>query len=686
MYSSFSRLLDIVTVKESDTHIIVRGISGIRFSKDIYSQWKTNRITTNMFTAVGRSSVKFPKFFAIEVLYIIDELLKGRRCLTGRRTLQKVRTELLQSTWLKNLGNPTRRSLLDFKKLDDFNFKPLAHQMEFLKEYERRVNEYSLGGLLLDGSAGSGKTLSQFMLAHCLGTDTKILISPKNAVQDVWVATTNIAFKKGPPSHWHSLSGEDPVTGKEYYIVHYNYLEKFLEFVKANRRAFGSVYVGVDESHNFNETSSRTATLIELCAVLQAGHVLHASGTPFKAMGSESVTLLKTICNDFTDEVEAAFRKIFGKEAKRANEILANRIGIVSFKVTKAQVETPGVDNEPPVKVTLKNGNDYTLSSIREKMRAFIEERKAFYLKHMDEYVKLYNECLTLHEKTLKSSQDRSNFELYKKYVGIIKDGKTDPATMKDLIMFCNRYELKTLIPSLPQQYRKPFLNVRAIIKYVELKVMGEALGKVLGQMRVQCHLDMLPHMPLPEIIDNALSKTVIFSSYVEVVKEAEKLLTNAGYKPLVVYGDTNKNLSQILKKFGGDENINPLIATYQSLSTAVPLTMANTIIMTNSPFRNHERIQTIARIDRIGQEHRCKVYEVFLDTGDEGNISTRSKDILEWSKEQVEQIMGVQSPSDLEASLETLAESPDLDLSQAIDLFEMVKASLPVDVVDSEV
>ncbi|QTH80505.1 putative ATP-dependent helicase [Pseudomonas phage pPa_SNUABM_DT01] len=680
MYASFSRMLGIVSVKETDSHIIVNGIPGLRFSKDIYNAWKTSKISSNIFTSVSRSSVKFPKFFAIEVLHIIEELMEARRTFVGRRLLAKVHEELVKSTWLHNIGVTGFKPRVDYSKLGDLNVTLFHYQHKFLQEYDRRTFEYALKGMLMDVAAGGGKTITNYALGHCLGADTKVMVVPKNSVYDVWVKTIKMLFKKGVPDYWHSLSGEAPTPGKEYYIVHYDYLEKFLEFVRVNKGNFGQVFVAIDESHNFNEQSDRTSFLIDICTTLKARDVVHASGTPFKAMGSEAITLLATICNDFTKEVENAFRKIFGKEAKKALSILANRIGIVSFKVVKEEVETPGVDTEE-VKIAIKNGSEYTLTSVRDKMSKFIEERLKYYRDGMKEYEGLYFKCMDLHEATLKNNADRAAFGQYQAYVKQIRRGY-DPVTMKDMVMFCNRYELKQIVGSLPEAYRKPFLNVRAIIKYVDLKVMGEALSQVLGRLRIQCHLDMLPNMPLDTIIDNAASKTVIFTSYVEVVKELEVLLKDAGYKPLLVYGETNKDLPEITKKFEADQDANPLVATFKSLSTAVPLTMANTEIFTNAPFRDYERTQAIARVDRVGQKHRCKVWETFLDTGMEANISTRSKDIMQWSKQQVEAILGVQAPDDLEASLESLVEAPYLTDGDNEQFLGQLKALLPVDTV----
>ncbi len=49
-----------------------------------------------------------------------------------------------------------------------------------------------------------------------------------------------------------------------------------------------------------------------------------------------------------------------------------------------------------------------------------------------------------------------------------------------------------------------------------------------------------------------------------------------------------------------------------------------------------------------MGADTTTYVYTVFLDTGDRPNIATRSKDILEWSQKEVEKIIGIKSPFEI--------------------------------------
>lgn len=654
MLSGIKRLIGLVRVEEVKGSIIIDGIPGWEILNDIQRFWSTSRISMNMFTSATRSKVVFHQFFAVDVLYMFEQLYEDRKTRTSRRAIGKIIEELKEKTWLKGIMEPPTQSILDYSKLDEIGFPLLPHQKDFLNTYDRIRQQYQLKGMLLAAPPGSGKTITDLALAVCLKVKVGIIIAPKNSIERVWEATIKYNMPKSP-SYWISnMPGQAAPVGRRFYVFHYEALDRALDLAKRLKEKGDDVFIALDESHNFNEINSqRTQNFIELCKLTQSTNILWASGTPIKAMGYECIPLLRTICGDFPAHVEERFKKIYGRDAKRALDILQNRIGLLTFKVPKQQV----VDGTPTVKeVNIKtpNAKDFTLERVREDMTKFIEQRLEFYRKGMKDYERLFDDCLKLHEKSIRNSQDERDFQLYKKYVEMIRKFY-DPKEMKVEVMFCNSYELRKIIPSLPDQLKKEFKSVRSIIKYVNLKVMGEALGGILGKARSRCHLEMVDYVPFQEIIDNSVKKTVIFTSYVEVVLKTEKVLKELGYKPVLVYGDTNKNLAAIIRQFETDEDTNPLIATFPSLSTAVPLIMANTLIMLNSPFRDHERDQTISRCNRLGQDEQVYVFDCFLDTLGDPNISTRSKDILEWSREQVEAILGVSAPVDLEATMEAM-------------------------------
>lgn len=654
MFAGVKRFIGLISVREMDDHIVIEGLPDDSLAKDILNQWNTSRINKYLFSAITRGRVSFCKFFAIDVLYMLQTLNDEPRTSTPKRTLRRILDELLEKTWLKDVEEHERVGRLNFGKLSLFNRKPLPSQKAFLDLYDVVVPQYRLNGMILAAPPGSGKTLNGLMLAETLESDLCIVVCPLNAVVEVWGMALETEFVKTPKYWLSTMPGEIPLDRK-YYVFHYEQLDRVLPLIQAIRPK--KLFVDLDESHNLNDIKSlRTQLFVDACQKGKAEDVLWASGTPIKAMGAEMVPCLKTIDRFFTKDAEERFKKIFGRDAKRANDILRNRVGLVSFKVPKQDVVKTEVIYHT-IDVKIPNGDLYTLDTVKAEMKAFVEERLKFYKSRMKEYEEQYRACIELHANTLKTDKDKKDFDYYKESIKQIRRNY-DPVTMKDQVLFCNKYELTKIIPSLPDQWRKPFKALRSIIKYVELKVMGEALGGVLGKKRAQCHVDMLPHIPFAKTIDEARKKTLIFTSYVEVIRALDPLLKELGYKPAMVFGETNKELTTIRKQFHDDPDLNPVGATYKSLSTAVPMTAANTLLMLNSPFREHERNQAISRANRLGQDEDVHVFDVFLDTGNKPNISTRSKDILEWSRDQVEAILGVHAPADLEASLESMMES----------------------------
>ena len=77
-------------------------------------------------------------------------------------------------------------------------------------------------------------------------------------------------------------------------------------------------------------------------------------------------------------------------------------------------------------------------------------------------------------------------------------------------------------------------------------------------------------------------------------------------------------------------------------------MTMADVMVMIDTPFRDYVLQQTIARINRLGTTTQTYVYIAALDTGNEPNLSSRTIDILRWSQSQIEAITGVKSPFEI--------------------------------------
>lgn len=273
-------------------------------------------------------------------------------------------------------------------------------------------------------------------------------------------------------------------------------------------------------------------------------------------------------------------------------------------------------------------------------MRDYIIERIRYW-KEQEPQVKIgYYNAVDKYERTLKTSEQKAALAQYRRFVTAISK-TTDYVTVKEEMVFCNKFEKNNIEPLLQGQDLKDFRSFKSVVKYLPLKVRGECLGNVVGKRREEATLAMIESCNLPGYIDGAEKKTIVFTSYVKAVEQTASYLIKEGYRPVTVYGAGKEDLTSQVKKFFDDKSANPLVATYQSLSTSVPLTAANVILAINAPFRDYIFEQAVGRIDRINQDAQTYVYKFYLDTK-EPNISSRTMDILEWSEEQVNQILGV--------------------------------------------
>lgn len=671
MFDNALSFLKGIEVKEENAKTIrVLGMKAPEFLSEVTRMWKTSKITANLFRNAKSRQLDLHPFFAPDFYYICKRLMGERKARINRTAVTQVVHQLETNTWMRNAFTDKFQSRLNYDALNRFKVTPLPHQSNFLKHYDEMTNRWYLKGYILAAAAGSGKTLGNLFLSECLDTDITICIVPKNSVVDVWRNTFTWAYKE-KPLVWDSLSGDELKKGYRYYIAHYEQLERLVEFFSDKSFQGKKINIVLDESHNLNELKSqRTLLFVKLCEITKSQNTVWSSGTPLKAMGSEVIPILRTIDPFFDQEAEERFKNVYGLSSARGLDILAHRLGYMSFKIDKDKVVGNTVEKYR-IDVTLKNGNDYTLDAISKDMSKFVKERLQYYQTNMKMYMDWYQAGLRFHERTLRNSQEVKEFNHYVNTANLLHKAY-DPYIHKQEPIFCNAYEKNNIIPNLPKDLKEHFKDSRAVYKYVKLKVQGEALSRVLGKKRLQCNLDMLSawdqyHVTdlqtgekfdttLVDIVENSIKKTVIFTSYVEVVDKTASIVKQEGGFPLKVYGETNHELPQIISQFFKDPRSNPLIATIQSLSTAVPLIAANSMIFLNAPFRDHLYTQACARIDRLGQTETVHIYDVFLDTGkDVPNISTRSQDILQWSADMVNQMLGTVGGSSI--ALEDLRE-----------------------------
>ena len=634
----FSDMLNFEPVREDGNYVIIRNFPigwFRRLSKRKYGSHKL----ANMLEKVGvmlmssSATVRVHKFFLPELVYI---LAQGN----GGNANQKLIDRIVAVTWLKDLyvaGNEFSNSA-DLSRVDrDMNVKLFDWQKEFIGLYDVKRQRAHLNGELLSFGCGLGKTITALALMKAIGCDAVVVIAPKSTLEDVWVDHLKRFFKKEP--RWYLVNKSQP-SDAEYFIFNYESMDKVdsvLKYLKAKK----NVGIVVDESHNFLKMSSnRTQNLIKLRDDLDCHNVLMQSGTPIKAIGNECIPLLRVIDSFFDDDAERIFKSAFGLSTTLGTDILHARMNLMMHRRTMEDVFTLPEKTSENIEVKIKDGGEYTITNVKKELAAYLEDRKSYHNGRKRIYEEEWNRCMEY----FNSSRDLTRTPEWVKYCRIIdkllKFGydRFDRELVAD-VTWANAYERNTLEPMLPKNLRGEFRDCKAAIKYLNLKLQGEVLGK-LDQIRSRMVTSMLHGVDLEDIISSSLKKVIFFTTYVDTVETLDKILRSKGCKPICVYGQTSKDSATLLNKFREDKNSNVLIATIQTLATGVTLVEANTVVFLNDPWRDADKEQASNRIWRIGQDTPCFIYTLHLDTGDQKNLSDRTADILDWSKQMTDAIV----------------------------------------------
>lgn len=642
------------TIESNGNKITISGINGNKLVAIIHKQWGTSRIKNYLVSDAGWRRITFFSFFALDFYHLLETIIERRPYGADIKECEEIQLLLKKHTWLASLDAPTKKRF-DRNRLKDFVYKPLPHQEEVFEYYETVPQKLNLKGALINAAPGTGKTYTSLAIAQMLDVDTVVVICPNNAVTRVWeasIAPGKESLYRVENPVWTSHQNRQ-YNNEKFLVFHYEALGHALDMVREIKKR-GRGIVILDENHNLNEiNSNRTLRFIALCEMLNFDDVIFMSGTPLKAMSNELIPFFRVCDPTFTEHVEARFRNLFKGNAtsNSATDLLTRRLDYASFYVDKSATNV-AEPIEETIKIKIPNGEYYTLTSIAEQMAEYIENQREFYEEMMPEAEKLFYRCvesardyeIATHPNRKEQNAINLDYDTYLSNVDTVIKAyhKRQLMSVNEQMAACTRFEKTRIMPTLSSELKKEFAQVKSIVKYVDLKIRGECLGRVVGGARINAHVDIARHIDYRAIINSTKKKTLIFSSYNDVCQEVVEQTTSLKYKPLGVFGDTTKDLSSIVNRFATDKDANPLVATYASLSTAVPLVMADTMIIINPPFRDYVMKQTIARVARIGQTTQTKIYHIMLDTDEVANISTRNIDIMEWSREQVNDILGL--------------------------------------------
>ena len=493
-------------------------------------------------------------------------------------------------------------------------------------------------------------TFSSLALAEASNCNNVFIICPLQTVNKVWVTSIQggpgeCVFKR--PRDVFVLADGVPYNNEKYIVIHYEAIKKAIELFKNTK--FINPAVIIDESHNLADIkSARTTEAINFVNSINTQNVFCLSGTPLKSSYRELVVLFNFITSNFEGFLQKRFLTFYKNPNENFFNFLQSRYQGISVKVKKDNIGLKPI-NTYTLKVKLKNGNDYKLTTIKDQMVKFVEKRKEELEEQMPYWETTYNVLYGKIKNDRSLDFKESEFIKYESLFNKIRDCKPgDLYFMADDLEYVNKFE-KRISLHLHGEEKKLFKEAKTILKYPMLKIQGEALGIIVTGSRIKCHEDLASAINYSNVIDSSLKKTVVFSSYVNVCNKAFEKCIKEKYNPIPVYGEETKNLVGNVSEFSKNKKINPLVATYKSLSTGVPLIVANNVICLDLPFRLYMYDQAISRVWRLGQDEEVNVYIVKLDTGEEKNINGRTAEIMDFFKKEIENITGYSSNIDID-------------------------------------
>jgi len=520
---------------------------------------------------------------------------------------------------------------------------PLKHfQFDFIIHYFHKIKQYNLNGYLLSFDQGLGKTYTSLALMKVLKKDCVIIIAPKNTLSDVWEKTILKKIRRNKKI-WMigDKIPQDTNINYNYFLINYEAIPKLSN---VSHLIHGNIGIIVDEIHNFRYMNTkRTKAILNFKNKINCKDILTLSGTPIKAHPKEMIPMLKLIDPLFDDDALEIFNSInTGRTTEELESIIKNRFGLIMRREVKSQIATELPEKiRKTIKIKIPNGEKYTLKNIKILYDDFCKERREYYKKHFKEYETMFYDSLNY----LKNNESFMNLEKenFKRYLKILNKVKKIGLSydINDEIMWMNEYERETIYPNLTNDLKKKFKKSRAVVKYVELKIIGEAIGILYVRLRNEMYIELLKKGPTVDIIKNAKKKTIIFSVSKKILNEAEKFLKSKNLNPMIITGDLKGSVKEALNEFRNDYSINPLLLSIKKASTGNTITSANTIIFLNKPWRFTDTLQAEDRIYRYEQDEDVYIYTFVLDTGEEPNMSTAMEHVISWTKFKFYTIIG---------------------------------------------
>lgn len=201
------------------------------------------------------------------------------------------------------------------------------------------------------------------------------------------------------------------------------------------------------------------------------------------------------------------------------------------------------------------------------------------------------------------------------------------------LEMYPNQYKLYKQVSEQIDECLKVELNPNKLALVTRLRQVTSA-PELISDINESIKLDRMLEVVEENILNN--QKTIIFSTWAEVIKIANKRLNDEKINTAMVIKDIKDKMAEI-DKFRTGNNCNVILGTVASLGTGYSLPEASCVIFLDSPFTDSDKQQAIDRAHRLTTKHNVTIINLVC----EGTVDERVEKIVNQKVEMTDLIVG---------------------------------------------
>ena len=523
---------------------------------------------------------------------------------------------------IKSSNNSTISSLKASKTLfRPYQFKPL---LKFLNSDNKRI--------LIADEVGLGKTIEagHIMLElKARGEFRNALVVCPMALREKWATELNEKFGLD----FISIDTKEQLIhelrhhpGYVKAVVNYEKLNNkdLVDFMEERQVKFSMIVC--DESHRLRNNGTQLYKSAER-VLLMGDSVVFMSATPIMLNERNLYNQLHLLDSDVYDEYEIFLNNLhlntpFVKALTQLNEGVKWKE--IKKQLMEAETVTYNIINDIPTPVEVKINeyfSDYPI--YHEIIKDLSSEENAVLRAKIQYNLSEMSPMSTIFSRTRKKDVTRDWSQAERNTVSLRVDLDSVEESYYDKAI--ERYvDEKGGVVSY-DEYGRPKTGALGLVT-LKRQLASSLWAAISDDTNLEQGIDKYAEFEdnkfaaLLKILNDAFSsgkrKIIVFAIFKKTIKYLNIRLKKAGYKPVMIYGDSKINKFEVLNQFKFDDTIEVLLSSEVG-SEGLDMQFCNCLVNYDLPWNPMVVEQRIGRIDRFGQESpKVNIYNiVVIDT-----------------------------------------------------------------------